>query len=33
VQLGRLERGQANVSLGTLVALALALRVELRELF
>ena len=33
VQLGRLERGQANVSLAALVALAMAFRVELRELF
>lgn len=33
IQYGRLERGQANVSLATLVAVAMAFRVKTGELF
>lgn len=33
IQLGRLERGDANVTLGTLVACAVAYRTELYGLF
>lgn len=32
IQLGRLERGEANVTLATLVACAVAFRIDVRDL-